>query len=195
MIRRPPRSTRTDTLLPYTTLFRSPESARRTAGCRALLLRQRRAPDDPPRRAPRRGDALCGDQRQGRRRHHGARQRGDGRRAGELPSAGEHHDHGAGAGRPGALPGGGWACAADAGAVVPPGPFVPTARPWRRVDLPWDAKAAIYAVEPAAPGPQRLAGRGEASDPAGKRKDIMEPIIGGPGGLGDRKSTRLNSSH
>src|SRR3546814_15076425 len=34
MIRRPPRSTRTDTLLPYTTLFRSPaasEQARRSA--------------------------------------------------------------------------------------------------------------------------------------------------------------------
>src|SRR3546814_6172735 len=28
MIRRPPRSTRTDTLLPYTTLFRSPRSTR-----------------------------------------------------------------------------------------------------------------------------------------------------------------------
>src|SRR3546814_5270871 len=28
MIRRPPRSTRTDTLLPYTTLFRSPEKLR-----------------------------------------------------------------------------------------------------------------------------------------------------------------------
>src|SRR3546814_19008558 len=28
MIRRPPRSTRTDTLFPYTTLFRSPESGR-----------------------------------------------------------------------------------------------------------------------------------------------------------------------
>src|SRR3546814_7135965 len=34
MIRRPPRSTRTDTLLPYTTLFRSelPDPANRTAG-------------------------------------------------------------------------------------------------------------------------------------------------------------------
>src|SRR3546814_13353548 len=31
MIRRPPRSTRTDTLLPYTTLFRSPRSPCRTA--------------------------------------------------------------------------------------------------------------------------------------------------------------------
>src|SRR3546814_4175172 len=29
MIRRPPRSTRTDTLFPYTTLFRSPSRARR----------------------------------------------------------------------------------------------------------------------------------------------------------------------
>src|SRR3546814_5670630 len=29
MIRRPPRSTRTDTLFPYTTLFRSPDRARR----------------------------------------------------------------------------------------------------------------------------------------------------------------------
>src|SRR3546814_10821788 len=33
MIRRPPRSTRTDTLFPYTTLFRSPASKRRR--CRA----------------------------------------------------------------------------------------------------------------------------------------------------------------
>src|SRR3546814_19217625 len=32
MIRRPPRSTRTDTLFPYTTLFRSPEAAIGLAG-------------------------------------------------------------------------------------------------------------------------------------------------------------------
>src|SRR3546814_21135069 len=32
MIRRPPRSTRTDTLFPYTTLFRSRRNAARTAG-------------------------------------------------------------------------------------------------------------------------------------------------------------------
>src|SRR3546814_8589841 len=32
MIRRPPRSTRTDTLFPYTTLFRSPHSSRWPAG-------------------------------------------------------------------------------------------------------------------------------------------------------------------
>src|SRR3546814_12660647 len=38
MIRRPPRSTRTDTLFPYTTLFRSLAHARRTA---------RRGPGDP----------------------------------------------------------------------------------------------------------------------------------------------------
>src|SRR3546814_11611097 len=34
MLRRPPRSTRTDTLFPYTTLFRSPARARRAGvGC------------------------------------------------------------------------------------------------------------------------------------------------------------------
>src|SRR3546814_21082151 len=32
MIRRPPRSTRTDTLVPYTTLFRSPSATRADAG-------------------------------------------------------------------------------------------------------------------------------------------------------------------
>src|SRR3546814_4068478 len=46
MIRRPPRSTRTDTLFPYTTLFRSrPAAARRTRlhSCRAAL-----APESHP---------------------------------------------------------------------------------------------------------------------------------------------------
>src|SRR3546814_117987 len=44
MIRRPPGSTRTDTLFPYTTLFRSPRRQRRAAdSCRADLSR-RRAP-------------------------------------------------------------------------------------------------------------------------------------------------------
>src|SRR3546814_10859138 len=37
MIRRPPRSTRTDTLFPYTTLFRSVFPENRAAGQRALL--------------------------------------------------------------------------------------------------------------------------------------------------------------
>src|SRR3546814_9625580 len=34
MIRRPPRSTRTDTLFPYTTLFRSPDHRGHHIGCR-----------------------------------------------------------------------------------------------------------------------------------------------------------------
>src|SRR3546814_13108620 len=43
MIRRPPRSTRTDTLFPYTTLFRSPRLAGR--GQRAAQLRRSRRAD------------------------------------------------------------------------------------------------------------------------------------------------------
>src|SRR3546814_14082214 len=43
MIRRPPRSTRTDTLFPYTTLFRSP--AGRGHPCRACGCRPRRRPE------------------------------------------------------------------------------------------------------------------------------------------------------
>src|SRR3546814_7854906 len=43
MIRRPPRSTRTDTLFPYTTLFRSDDLLRpRRTGWGALALHQRR---------------------------------------------------------------------------------------------------------------------------------------------------------
>src|SRR3546814_1512226 len=48
MIRRPPRSTRTDTLFPYTTLFRSPSAIARvrpkrssTAGCNSLMTSRR----------------------------------------------------------------------------------------------------------------------------------------------------------
>src|SRR3546814_11872729 len=37
MIRRPPRSTRTDTLFPYTTLFRSGDAARRRGGRTGLF--------------------------------------------------------------------------------------------------------------------------------------------------------------
>src|SRR3546814_6167509 len=40
MIRRPPRSTRTDTLFPYTTLFRSPAVARATEEGRAEQQRE-----------------------------------------------------------------------------------------------------------------------------------------------------------
>src|SRR3546814_4754615 len=53
MIRRPPRSTRTDTLVPYTTLFRS-------------------APAATPRAPPRQGAGRCGN--------HGRRARGAARR-------------------------------------------------------------------------------------------------------------------
>src|SRR3546814_1410776 len=46
MIRRPPRSTRTDTLFPYTTLFRSSQARRRSSGFwlrfRAVFGRKRR---------------------------------------------------------------------------------------------------------------------------------------------------------
>src|SRR3546814_2250261 len=42
MIRRPPRSTRTDTLFPYTTLFRSPRGVR--PGNRLPKRRSRRSP-------------------------------------------------------------------------------------------------------------------------------------------------------
>src|SRR3546814_3179448 len=54
MIRRPPRSTRTDTLFPYTTLFRSPPTTpgapRRTRQCRNdsdTAVIRRRVPDVP----------------------------------------------------------------------------------------------------------------------------------------------------
>src|SRR3546814_6536684 len=56
MIRRPPRSTRTDTLFPYTTLFRSVAGGRRARprpgcdGCRVgLSVRGCRQGDDPRR--------------------------------------------------------------------------------------------------------------------------------------------------
>src|SRR3546814_3297228 len=52
MIRRPPRSTRTDTLFPYTTLFRSIENPMREFCCYSSCLRRRRLPrlagDAPP---------------------------------------------------------------------------------------------------------------------------------------------------
>src|SRR3546814_18335058 len=58
MIRRPPRSTRTDTLFPYTTLFRSHrlrDYPVRRANARRPWFRHRRARRDraaPPRRSP-----------------------------------------------------------------------------------------------------------------------------------------------
>src|SRR3546814_1197781 len=71
MIRRPPRSTRTDTLFPYTTLFRSPvivgerhprrhrliERGQRERALPQIIERERgkhdREPAEPDRRAPR----------------------------------------------------------------------------------------------------------------------------------------------
>src|SRR3546814_11663637 len=44
MIRRPPRSTRTDTLFPYTTLFRSPFTGWRCQALIAVRMRKRLAP-------------------------------------------------------------------------------------------------------------------------------------------------------
>src|SRR3546814_4721585 len=55
MLRRPPRSTRTDTLFPYTTLFRSPRwAAGRGRGCRRERVhRDRMHPPVPRVRHPR----------------------------------------------------------------------------------------------------------------------------------------------
>src|SRR3546814_19540081 len=49
MIRRPPRSTRTDTLLPYTTLFRSEDSRRPLPRARARKGRRTHDPARPAR--------------------------------------------------------------------------------------------------------------------------------------------------
>src|SRR3546814_4544634 len=54
MIRRPPRSTRTDTLFPYTTLFRSPRSRARTSGRGRHTSRRAKAGGRAGRRARRR---------------------------------------------------------------------------------------------------------------------------------------------
>src|SRR3546814_4149807 len=56
MIRRPPRSTLTDTLFPYTTLFRSRTSRRRGTRCAPSTSARKhwRAPSKPAAPAPRR---------------------------------------------------------------------------------------------------------------------------------------------
>src|SRR3546814_15920249 len=83
MIRRPPRSTRTDTLFPYTTLFRSPTASRErdfsevSYGCRAAVTQFHPYPGTPPARAKpcwwpctagraRRFAGACADLREGR---------------------------------------------------------------------------------------------------------------------------------
>src|SRR3546814_11020324 len=59
MLRRPPRSTRTDTLFPYTTLFRSPLPATRAPSIHVLAAvdRQRGAGDERPFIGAEEGDA------------------------------------------------------------------------------------------------------------------------------------------
>src|SRR3546814_9895968 len=47
MIRRPPRSTRTDTLFPYTTLFRSPYEEQSQQGCTQRYGEQLEPPPAP----------------------------------------------------------------------------------------------------------------------------------------------------
>src|SRR3546814_3735039 len=63
MIRRPPRSTRTDTLFPYTTLFRSLSGCVRPVRLVARQCPGRRAPVRPlrPRRIGRRDPRQCQD--------------------------------------------------------------------------------------------------------------------------------------
>src|SRR3546814_17741939 len=56
MIRRPPRSTRTDTLFPYTTLFRSDDRQRRRVLPRRLLDDRAQGGDDDAQRAAMRHD-------------------------------------------------------------------------------------------------------------------------------------------
>src|SRR3546814_13982383 len=62
MIRRPPRSTRTDTLFPYTTLFRSPAGADEDRGERAAEG-ERQGLQGAPREAERRDQDAGGEDR------------------------------------------------------------------------------------------------------------------------------------
>src|SRR3546814_7567230 len=83
MIRRPPRSTRTDTLFPYTTLFRSSGLVAR-AGGRWSRIGRKRARHQRGRRSvePDRSGRSCALSR--------FRRRGGGRECQKLP-AGQHH--------------------------------------------------------------------------------------------------------
>src|SRR3546814_9262319 len=96
MIRRPPRSTRTDTLFPYTTLFRSrtgpgdrtARTGRTAAAAGAAARDRRRRPGHRPGRG--RGDPAAGaggadQQRAPRRRRRGARAPGPRRRSDHGP--------------------------------------------------------------------------------------------------------------
>src|SRR3546814_14764320 len=87
MIRRPPRSTRTDTLFPYTTLFRSPgeRGLHRGRGDhrQAVLLRTVDRPVGPRVRAGRRGGQRL-PAAPVRQRGRAGRHRGDGRGRGDV---------------------------------------------------------------------------------------------------------------
>src|SRR3546814_9511387 len=73
MIRRPPRSTRTDTLFPYTTLFRSRHTSRRPPPVR--FRRRRNLPMHRPARSARTRPSRCGACRGGCGRSRRARLR------------------------------------------------------------------------------------------------------------------------
>src|SRR3546814_3415996 len=60
MIRRPPRSTRTDTLFPYTTLFRSTDRARRKGPAAGARRRSSRRTDAADHRLCHASRAACG---------------------------------------------------------------------------------------------------------------------------------------
>src|SRR3546814_8277663 len=81
MIRRPPRSTRTDTLFPYTTLFRSQDEQQNGRRSRARNGRGERPGCSA-------GSAFCQGGRQGRRRRSECRngQQGRGRDSGKRRS-------------------------------------------------------------------------------------------------------------
>src|SRR3546814_9473196 len=115
MIRRPPRSTRTDTLFPYTTLFRSgglpPRHLRR-------IRRAQRSPMAPPHRnvaAPNRRRDLALALRPA---HCRSPARGGTRRRRSLAAVGPRELPGAGAARPRIRP----AAAGDCGRDGPPRP-------------------------------------------------------------------------
>src|SRR3546814_3974881 len=63
MIRRPPRSTRTDTLFPYTTLFRSRSEESCALGSAVRRFRQWRADHDRPVHRERRGEMAARQRR------------------------------------------------------------------------------------------------------------------------------------
>src|SRR3546814_18625034 len=69
MIRRPPRSTRTDTLLPYTTLFRSPEPGLQGCGCTDGSACGRRAAGAGPWRSATAGALSVADRQEIGRAH------------------------------------------------------------------------------------------------------------------------------